>query len=224
MDGNIVSYEWNFGDDSPPVFGATPDHTYSNGDVYSVTLKVTDNDGVSDSEGAVAVIGNRPPSAVSLVSPDDGAMGLERTVTFVWKKGTDPDGDDLTYHLNVCEDPNFIGCAFTVVARTESLVRYAGVGGLLGGLALLGAALGTGLGPNRKQRPTRRFMTLVFVGMLIAGFVPGCGDDPPPAPPANTNISETVAGLDAATTYYWKVRADDGSDTTDSETWSFTTQ
>jgi hypothetical protein len=31
-------------------------------------------------------------------------------------------------------------------------------------------------------------------------------------------------GLDQATTYYWKVEAGDGVDTSSSDTWSFTTQ
>ncbi len=41
----VASYEWDFGDNSATVTGATPSHEYAEPGQYFVTLKVTDDDG-----------------------------------------------------------------------------------------------------------------------------------------------------------------------------------
>jgi PKD repeat protein len=46
-DGNITSYEWNFGDGTI-TSGATVSHTYPTKGIYTVMLTVIDNDGLSD--------------------------------------------------------------------------------------------------------------------------------------------------------------------------------
>jgi len=46
-DGTIVSYSWNFGDSTTDT-GMIVTHTYTAGGTYTVTLTVTDNDGLSD--------------------------------------------------------------------------------------------------------------------------------------------------------------------------------
>jgi hypothetical protein len=43
-DGTVASYSWNFGDGSPAGSGATPNHVFTAGNTYPVTLTVTDND------------------------------------------------------------------------------------------------------------------------------------------------------------------------------------
>jgi hypothetical protein len=50
----IASYEWAFGDGST-ASGATVTHPYANPGTYGVTLTVTGEDGLSDSEGPVQV-------------------------------------------------------------------------------------------------------------------------------------------------------------------------
>ena len=46
--GSIARYEWDFGDGGDPVVaGPNPQHTYSFGGTYTVTLTVTDNEGCS---------------------------------------------------------------------------------------------------------------------------------------------------------------------------------
>lgn len=41
----IVSYEWNFGDGSPPVSGKTASHTYLTARTYTIVLNVKDSSG-----------------------------------------------------------------------------------------------------------------------------------------------------------------------------------
>lgn len=43
-DGEIISYEWNFGDGFTGI-GLTPSHTYEEQGTFPVELTVTDNDG-----------------------------------------------------------------------------------------------------------------------------------------------------------------------------------
>lgn len=50
LDGEIVSYVWDFGDGSGAL-GATSEHTYADAGEYAVTLTVTDEDGLSDTVG-----------------------------------------------------------------------------------------------------------------------------------------------------------------------------
>jgi len=46
-DGAIASYEWNFGDGTTGS-GPSPNHAFATGSTYSVTLTVTDTDGLRD--------------------------------------------------------------------------------------------------------------------------------------------------------------------------------
>ncbi|QYF94574.1 PKD domain-containing protein [Massilia sp. PAMC28688] len=46
--GTLQSYEWNFGDGSAPVAGATASHSYAAAGSYSATLKVTNASGMTD--------------------------------------------------------------------------------------------------------------------------------------------------------------------------------
>ncbi|MFZ3166103.1 MAG: PKD domain-containing protein, partial [Candidatus Methanoperedens sp.] len=54
-DGNIVSYEWNFGDGNSGT-GVNPTHIYVQNGTYAVSLKVTDNDGLNATNSTTAVI------------------------------------------------------------------------------------------------------------------------------------------------------------------------
>ncbi len=65
-DGTIASYAWDFGDGGL-ASGPTPTHSYSVDGSFTVTLTVTDNDGLTGTDATVATInpagGNTPPVA-----------------------------------------------------------------------------------------------------------------------------------------------------------------
>ena len=54
-DGTIVSYAWDFGD-THTGSGVTTSHAYSAIGIYTVTLTVTDNDGLTGSDTAVITV------------------------------------------------------------------------------------------------------------------------------------------------------------------------
>jgi PKD repeat protein len=65
-DGHIVSYEWDFGDFSKGI-GVNPSHIYASRGEFLISLKVTDNDGLTDKATAkIKVQTCHPPTNVSL--------------------------------------------------------------------------------------------------------------------------------------------------------------
>ncbi len=180
-------------------------------------------------------IANSPPSQPTLVSPADGATEVETTVTFEWDPVSDPDGDAVSYDLFVCTDSSFATCtpvnpAPITLAATLHHGAYASAGF---GLACLGLALAGGIGRRR------RLALLVALAFGLAVSLAACGGggggggttptapvtpDSPPLPTPYGLANYTPDSLAAGTTYYWKVVASDGLDTTDSEVRSFTTR
>ena len=64
LDGTIVLFEWNFGDGAVATSTAsTTSHTYSNANTYTVTLKVTDNKGLTGNTTKTIVVSS--PSGCS---------------------------------------------------------------------------------------------------------------------------------------------------------------
>jgi PKD repeat protein len=78
-DGSIVAYDWDFGDGNTAT-GVTPTHTYSQEGSYTITLKVTDNDGAINTSTTTATIADTEPTADFSASPTSGRRRL--TVEF----------------------------------------------------------------------------------------------------------------------------------------------
>lgn len=55
-DGTVVSWLWNFGDGTPDSNEQSPRHNYLTAGQYIVTLTVTDNEGLTDTDTTVATI------------------------------------------------------------------------------------------------------------------------------------------------------------------------
>jgi len=68
-DGNIVSYDWNFGDGNiTTVANTIVTHVYSTYGNYTVTLKVTDNSGLTDSH--VEIVEVVDPAVLHVLLPE----------------------------------------------------------------------------------------------------------------------------------------------------------
>ena len=91
-DGEIIAWEWNFGDDSYAI-EQNPTHEYESKGVYTVTLTVIDNNGSMNSTSKHITIHNRPPIADA--GPDQ--VVNETLVSFDGSGSTDTDGTINTY-------------------------------------------------------------------------------------------------------------------------------
>jgi hypothetical protein len=195
----------------------------------SASLEITSSDpnsGTLDvALSGTGLSADNPPTQPSLVSPTNGQTGLDTTVTFVWQKSTDPDqGDTVSYKLYYCEDQNFgAGCnpPIDVASAAKKTIFYAGTFGSGAGLVFFGIALAGGA--TRRRKIMAILAMVIITGLVLVSCGGGGGGG---STPARTNlVSQSVSGLNAASTYFWKVVADDGKGgTTESTTWSFSTK
>jgi len=93
-DGTIVSYEWDFGDENIGE-GIQITHPYAKAGNYTVTLTVTDNDGLKDSLSKVITV-KSPPVASFTYSPE-GPVVCEKRI-FNASSSYDPDGEIVSYN------------------------------------------------------------------------------------------------------------------------------
>jgi PKD repeat protein len=96
LGGNIVSYEWDFGDQTTGS-GVNSTHAYSSEGIYIVTLTLTDNDEIADIATKIITVMPKPlpPEASFTFSPASPEVG--QTVTFDASNSSDSDGTILNY-------------------------------------------------------------------------------------------------------------------------------
>jgi len=107
VDGTVVSYFWDFGDGSNAT-GVLVSHAYAGKGTYTVTLTVTDDDGVSASTKAIKTILKRPDIAVTKVTTSKTVVGQGYNVSITV---TVENQGDYTETFNV-----------TVYAKTTAIV------------------------------------------------------------------------------------------------------
>jgi len=95
-DGNLVGYEWDFGDGDTGS-GAVVSHTYASQGSYTATVTITDDDGAQDTTlvGIEVAAPNVPPAAVASSDVTSGKVPL--TVQFDGSASVDPDGAIVSY-------------------------------------------------------------------------------------------------------------------------------
>jgi len=105
-DGYIVSYAWDFGDDTTGTGNATT-HSYADDGVYTVTLNVTDDDGLSSTTSAKVTVLNKPPIASFTENATTVLTG--EAISFNASASYDPDGTIVKYFWDFGDDTNAIG-------------------------------------------------------------------------------------------------------------------
>jgi len=95
-DGSIINWTWDFGDETI-AYGEDVDHLYTINGIYTVTLKVKDNDEETNVIQKTIEIFNVAPSALFNYSLDD------RTVSFT-DESTDTDGTITSWYWEFDDD------------------------------------------------------------------------------------------------------------------------
>ncbi|MFT4889844.1 MAG: VCBS repeat-containing protein [Halobacteriales archaeon] len=106
-DGEIAGYEWRI-DGEVVSDSRTLVYTFAEPGEYDVTLRVTDDDGVSTmATVTVTVVGENDPPTVSVeIVPSSPAVGESVTITV---EASDPDGSVDGYRLDVDGDGTYEG-------------------------------------------------------------------------------------------------------------------
>ena len=91
-------YQWNFGDGGTSK-EQNPSHIYDEEGNYTITLSVTDGDGITvvDKTWALITADHHPPTAPIIKGPEKGKPGIEYNYTF---NSTDFDNFELYYIIN----------------------------------------------------------------------------------------------------------------------------
>ncbi len=159
--------------------------------------------------------GNHTPARPEAVSPEDGATGLETTVTFQWEGVTDPEGDPVTYEIRYCKDSKGTQENCDAVKVEDSTLTtgradrtlYAGFGAT--GLLLFGVVFA---GDARRRRIALLAGVIILTAMLLLSCGKGTVSDVGSNVSGETDtaiLSYTVDGLSPGTTYSWQVVASD---------------
>jgi hypothetical protein len=100
-DQDIITYTWNFGDNTPPVTGdAQISHLYASLGTYQVILKVQDNLGGASFDTTTAVISNNLFPIVEIHASEVSVIGActnTYQIDFVIDTAEDPDGSVAGY-------------------------------------------------------------------------------------------------------------------------------
>lgn len=168
---------------APPVRGS-----------YSASLRIAsdDPDAAITTLGLSGEVSNSSPPAARLISPQTGATLSGTTVTLLWQQGPDPDGDSVTNRVVLSQDADFSQPTVYTVAAVRG-----------GGTAAWAILLAGGMLCCRRKRVWA--WGAGVIALLLLGSCGG-GDDANGA----AGGSRTIANLDPATTYYWKISSSDG--------------
>ena len=231
----------------------------SSGTPYDVYLVAQNNNSPPDVQTSatqleVTTTSENPPDAVVLLSPENNTTIQGDAATFTWNPTTDPDGDEVSYKLYVCQDSTFVDCdGLDVSASLFSMSAFS-----KDGFLSLHRSVFTPnkliAAPDRSlpgtdidylytfiagvvfllliisayfMRNRKAVMVVLTLVLLTAIGIAGCQSEDDSSTSVSTkteSVSSASSGLEAGV-YYWRVIASDpDGNSTSSETWSFTVE
>ena len=99
LDGNIETYAWDFGDGTTGA-EVTTTHAYTTADTYDVTLTVTDNDILTDTETKSITVSLQLQPPVAAFTESAETVYTHEVITFNASDSYDPDGTIVSYWWN----------------------------------------------------------------------------------------------------------------------------
>jgi PKD repeat protein len=110
-DGDIVSFDWDFGDGTTGI-GETITHKYGSSGSYTVLLKVTDDDGNIDTANQTVNVGdNQSPVASFFFTPSNPVVNQD--IQFNATESHDPDGTIEEYKWEMGDGAALYGSIIT---------------------------------------------------------------------------------------------------------------
>lgn len=189
---------------------------------FNASLEVPSNGSASSTTSvSLSGFGNSPPPVPQPVAPIAGATDLVTPVVLQWNQPADADGDTVVNQVFLATSADFSQSIPLDVSRTMPSTNSTLLAGAGGFFLLFVLAAGNG----------RKTWRLLATGLLVAALMlllscgggGGGGGDGTVAPAGERSLELT--GLAPATTYFWKVSAEDNlGGRTESPVRSFTTR
>jgi nitrous oxidase accessory protein len=102
-DGEVISYEWDFGDGTTDS-GMVVSHAFNDSGEYDVTLIVTDDEGYKGNiTKTIDAVKNYPPDTPTIDGPDSGGWGKPYHFTF---QSSDNEGSEIWYYIDWGDEHN----------------------------------------------------------------------------------------------------------------------
>ncbi len=93
--GDMISYDWNFGDGAPHATTITTTHAYTRSGVFTATLIVTDDKGLASVPWQQKIQANNTPPTAMITAPISITKFAVGQVVTLTGKGTDPQDGTL---------------------------------------------------------------------------------------------------------------------------------
>jgi len=103
-DGTIANYFWDFGDGTNETSNNITTHAYAENETYTITLTITDDEGLNDTIQDTLTVQDRPPNATFTKSAQTILTG--ETISFNATESFDSDGTITSYFWDFGDGTN----------------------------------------------------------------------------------------------------------------------
>lgn len=114
-DGNVVAYDWDFGDNTDKISGQRVDHTFTRAGTFTVNLIVTDNDNQKSAPATMTIQVKAPtlqkPTVQIITNPPTPSGNVPFTIAFDASGSASANGNIIAYEWDFGDGAKVIGNA-----------------------------------------------------------------------------------------------------------------